>query len=152
MANLFEPAWDAERDEPPFVWRRARIGRQVGARSLGASLFELPPGATMFPLHVHYANEELLVVLAGRPTLETLDGRRELPPGEVVSFLTGRAGAHRVSNETGEPVRVLMVSTMLAPEITEFPERGRLWMRDYVPGTDPPEGALDVHAEPVDSP
>ena len=48
-----------------------------------------------------------------------------------------------------EPVRVLIVSTMHAPDINEFPETGEYWVRDYVPGTDPPDGALDVHTRPV---
>jgi uncharacterized cupin superfamily protein len=149
MANVFEPQWDAERDEPPYRWRRSRIGRQVGARELGASLFEIEPGAATFPLHIHYANEELLVVVAGRPTLETLSGSRQLVPGEVVSFPAGRDGAHRLTNESGEIARVLFVSTMRAPDINEFPETGEYWVRDYVPGTDPPEGALDVHTRPA---
>ena len=86
MANVYEPIWDAERDAPPYVWKRSRIGRQTGARQLGASLFELPPGAASFPLHIHYANEEMLVVLAGRPTLDTLSGAgRVLEVGEVVA-------------------------------------------------------------------
>src|SRR3954470_11438297 len=80
MASIYEPEWDAERDEPPYRWRRSRIGRRTGARQLGASLFEVAPGATTLPLHVHYANEEMLVVVAGRPTLETLDGPRPLAP------------------------------------------------------------------------
>ena len=45
MTNLYEPEWDAERDAEPFRWKRARLGRQTGARDLGASLFEVPPGA-----------------------------------------------------------------------------------------------------------
>src|SRR5688572_8369604 len=109
MPNLFEPGWDAAQDEAPYTWRRARLGRQAGAERLGASLFEVPTGASMFPLHVHHANEELLVVVAGRPTLRTLEGERELEPGEVVAFPTGRRGAHRVDNRGSEPVRVLMV-------------------------------------------
>ena len=55
--NVFEPRFDAEQDEAPFTWRRARLGRQAGSEKLGASLFELPPGASSFPLHVHHANE-----------------------------------------------------------------------------------------------
>jgi len=149
MANVYEPTWDAERDEPPYRWRRSRIGRQAGARRLGASLFELAPGAASFPLHIHYANEEMLVVMAGRPTLDTLDGSRELVAGEVVACVAGREGAHRLRNETAEPVRVLVVSTMHAPDINEFPESGEFWVRDYIPGTDPPDGALDVHTKPV---
>src|SRR5215204_768970 len=107
MPNLFEPDWDAERDDPPFRWRRARLARQAGARDLGASLFEVPPGAATFPLHAHFANEELLVVLAGRPTLTTRDAKRELAPGEVVAFPAGLAGAHRLDNTTDEVVRIL---------------------------------------------
>jgi uncharacterized cupin superfamily protein len=149
MANIYEPEWDAERDEPPYRWQRSRIGRQTGARQLGASLFEVPPGATTFPLHVHYANEELLVVIAGRPTLQTLSETRQLAVGEVVACPAGRSGAHRLTNDTDDPARVLIVSTMHAPDINEFPETGEFWVRDYVPGTDPPDGALDVHTRPV---
>src|SRR4051794_41770460 len=93
MPNVFDPDWDVERDEPPFAWRRARLGRQAGARDLGASLFEIPPGAATFPLHAHFHNEEMLVVLAGRPTLTSLDGStRELAVGEVVACLAGHEG------------------------------------------------------------
>ncbi|MEA2362894.1 MAG: hypothetical protein QOD71_2039 [Thermoleophilaceae bacterium] len=145
MANLFEPEWDAQRDEPPFRWRRARLGRQAGARDLGASLFELPPGAASFPLHAHYANEELLLVLAGRPTLTGADGTaRTLEPGEVVACPPGREGAHRLDNNGAEPARVLIVSTMKAPEVNEMLEDGTFWVRDYAPGLTPEDPALDV--------
>ena len=126
MANVYEPEWDSDRDEPPYVWRRSRIGRQTGARRLGATLFEVPPGGTTFPLHIHYANEELLVVLAGRPTLQTLTETRALEVGEVVWCPAGREGAHRLTNDTDEPVRVLIVSTMHAPDINEFLVRDAL--------------------------
>jgi uncharacterized cupin superfamily protein len=144
VPNVHHPEWDAERDAPPFRWRRARLGRQAGSRDLGASLFEVPPGAGTFPLHIHYANEELLVVVVGRPTLRTPEGERELQEGEVVAFPAGREGAHAVENRSGEPVRLLVVSTMRAPEINEFPEEGTFWVRDYAPGHDAGEGALDV--------
>ena len=37
---------------------------------------------------------------------------------------------------------------MLAPEINLFPETGEIWVRDYIPGHEPPDGALDVHLHP----
>ena len=144
VPNIHDPEWDAERDAPPFRWRRARLGRQAGSRDLGASLFEVPPGAATFPLHIHHHNEELLVVLSGRPTLRTPAGERELEEGEVVAFPAGREGAHAVDNRGDEPVRFLIVSTMRAPEINEFPELGTFWVRDYAPGRDAPPDALDV--------
>jgi uncharacterized cupin superfamily protein len=145
MPNVFEPDWDAERDEPPFRWRRARLGRQAGARDLGASLFELPPGGATFPLHAHFHNEEMLIVLAGRPTLTGLDGsERELATGEVAACPAGREGAHRLDNHGSEPARVLILSTMKAPEINEMLEDGTYWVRDYAPGLTPGDPSLDV--------
>ena len=152
MANVFEPDFDAEQDEAPFTWRRARLGRQAGSEALGASLFELPPGASSFPLHVHHANEEMIVVLAGRPTLRSIDGERELEPGELVACPAGRRGAHRDDNRTGEPVRFMVVSTMNAPEVNEYPDSGKIWVRDYAPGGVPGDRSeLDavVPAEPT---
>jgi uncharacterized cupin superfamily protein len=145
MPNVFEPDWDASRDEPPFRWQRAWIGRQAGARDLGASLYELPPGAASFPLHAHYSNEELIVVLAGRISLSRADGElRELAAGDVVACPAGREGAHRLDNRGEEPARVLIVSTMRSPEINEMFEDGTFWVRDYAPGSAPAEDSLDV--------
>lgn len=151
MANVFDPTFDHEQDEPPYRWRRARIGKQAGMEQLGASLFEVPPGATTFPLHVHYNNEEAMVVLSGRPTLRSVDGsERVLEPGEVVACPVGRRGGHRLDNRSDEPVRVLIFSTMNAPEINELPETGEFWVRSYVPGTEPTgePDELDVHLWP----
>jgi uncharacterized cupin superfamily protein len=142
--NIFHPRWDADRDESPFRWRRARIGRQAGARALGASLFEVPPGAATFQLHAHHANEELIIVLAGRLVLTTSYGERELDAGDVVSCPAGQKGAHRLDNRGDEPARVLIASTMVAPDVTELFEDAQLWMRDYPPGGEPGPDALDV--------
>jgi uncharacterized cupin superfamily protein len=143
MPNLFAPDWDLERDQGPFRWRRAYLGRQAGARDLGASLFALAPGGATFPLHAHLHNEELVLVLAGRPTLIGSVGERELEEGEVVAFPAGRAGAHRLENRTVSEVRLVLVSTMRAPEVNLMLEDGTVWVRDYVPGTEPPAGAVD---------
>lgn len=144
MANVFEPHWDEEQDRPPFSWRRARLGRQAGADQLGASLYELAPGCSSFPLHVHYANEEMLVVISGHPTLRTLDGERQLDEGELVAFPTGSGGAHRIDNRSQLPARVLLLSTMLAPEINEYPDSEKIWARTFPPGTARPDHAVDV--------
>ena len=151
MANVFDPDWDAEQERPPFTWRRSRIGRQAGAEKLGASLFEVEPGASTFPLHLHRANEELIVVVDGRPTLRTLDGERELQPGDVVACPTGRRGAHRLDNRSADPVRVLIVSTMVAPEVNEYPDTGKVWARSYPPGADPDDEPVELVGRPADN-
>jgi uncharacterized cupin superfamily protein len=142
--NVNQPDWDADQDEGPFRWKRARLGRQADSRELGASVFDLPPGGSTFPLHAHYANEEILVVLSGRPTLRTVEGERTLEEGEVVSFTTGRAGAHRIDNRTDDPVRVLVVSTMIGPEVVEHLDSEKIYARSYAPGADAPHEAVEV--------
>jgi uncharacterized cupin superfamily protein len=149
--NVRDPRWDAEQDQGKFRWRRSRVGRQAGARELGASVFELPPGASTFPLHAHHANEELLVVLAGGPTLRTVDGERVLAEGDIVSFPTGRAGAHRIYNRTDAPARVLIVSTMIGPDVVEHVDSEKVYARSYAPGADPPPDAVDVMVKREDT-
>src|SRR3954447_2742594 len=146
MPNIHDPEFDVEQDGAPYVWKRARLGRAAGSRGLGASLFALPPGSATFPLHAHLHNEELLVVLSGTPTLRTTDGSRVLASGDVVAFVAGLEGAHELTNASDSEVRLLIVSTMVAPEINVFPDTGELWVRDYIPGTDAPDGAFDVRA------
>lgn len=151
MANVFEPEWDAEQDRPPFTWRRARLGKQAGARELGASLFELAPGASSFPLHAHHANEELIIVIEGRPTLRGADGSRELAPGEVIACPVGREGAHRIDNRSDRTVCVLVVSTMIGPDVVEQLDSRKVLARSFAPGLDPPEHGVTLIARPEDN-
>jgi uncharacterized cupin superfamily protein len=120
------------------------VGRQAGGRELGASVFELAAGGSTFPLHAHHANEEILVVLGGRPTLRTIDGERQLEEGDLACFPTGRAGAHRIDNRTGDPVRLLLVSTMIGPDVVEHLDSQKVYARSFAPGADPPADAVEV--------
>jgi uncharacterized cupin superfamily protein len=124
--NLLDPTWDGEVTLPDGTTARAvQLARHAGATRLGATLYELDPGAAASPLHYHHRNEELLFVLTGAPTLRTdKDAERPLSPGEVVSFPPGRDGTHQVVNHTDEPVRVLICSTNELPEIAQQIETG----------------------------
>jgi uncharacterized cupin superfamily protein len=142
--NLFEPEFDDTSERPGFAGRRARLGRQAGAEELGASLFELEPGSAPFPLHYHLGNEEMLIVVAGRPSLRTPDAERELEPGEVVALPRGEGGAHQVINRTGDPARVLIVSEMNAPDVVVRPESDKISAFGRPPGA-AGEGFHDVY-------
>lgn len=123
--NVYDPTFEVEGDQPGFTYRRARIGYQAGSERLGASIWELPPGqATLY--WYHHANEELLVVLAGNPSMRTPEGWRELREGDVVAFPVGECGAHQFLNRTEEPVKLLMASTMVGPEICVYPDAGKI--------------------------
>ena len=134
MTNVFEPDFEESSEQPGFSWQRALLGRQAGAERLGASLFALPAGQATYPMHYHLGNEEMLIVIAGTPSLRTLDGERTLEPGEVVSFPRGESGAHQVVNRGEEEARVLLISEMNAPEIVVRPESGKLSALGRPPG------------------
>lgn len=136
-ANIFAGGSDFEREAVAVTV----VGRRAGAELLGASLYEIQPRGRQADLHAHYQNEEMILVLAGTPTLHTLAGSRKLATGEVVACLRGRRGAHRLENETDEVARVLIVSTNFMPEIVEYPERpngGGIFVMTEPPYTDAP--------------
>jgi uncharacterized cupin superfamily protein len=66
-----QPSWEADKYPGRHV---APVGAQAGAQELAANVYELEPGAVGSPLHVHHANEELLLVLAGTLTSRGPDG------------------------------------------------------------------------------
>jgi uncharacterized cupin superfamily protein len=134
MANILKPEW-VERDQPPLIGRAARVGAKAGAERLGATLYEIDPGGCGSPFHLHHGNEEMIIVLAGRPSLRTLDGIRELEPGEVVACPVGRRGAHQLRNASDEPVRALVISTMIYPEIAEQLDSDKILVHTAPPGT-----------------
>jgi len=155
--NLHDPEFDELREHPGFNARRARLGRQLATQMLGASLWEIDPGETAYPYHAHLAEEELLFVLEGTPSLRTPSGWREVEPGEVLAFPRGEEGAHQLVNRSDGLVRFLAVSTQYGPDIVvqidegkvgafERPPRGgglRLWFRrdsavPYFEGVEPP--------------
>ncbi len=139
--NAFaDEPWDRTAEQMRI--RSRFVGRQAGARELGASVHELLPGSTGFHLHAHYGMEELFVVLSGRPTLRTGDGEEELAPGDVVSMPRGLAGLHTFTNPTDEPARVLAISTLPVPEVVLYPELGKFGVATRNP-LEPPAAGED---------
>ena len=135
--NLFqtevEHSSEHEYEHPPgYRWHETWVGARLGGERIGASLYELPPGESTFPYHFHYGNEEWLLVVTGEPTLRTPDGEQRLRPGDVVCFPIGPAGAHQVRNETDETIRVLMISTLRAPDITRYVDSDKIGPRPRV--------------------
>lgn len=122
--SIWGDDWTSLGEEPHEGGAKSR--RLPRGDGLGATLYELPPGAPGGNYHFHHGHEELLLVLRGRPTLRTPDGERELDEGEVVHFERGPDGAHAVSNGTGDPVRYVMASTLASPDAVEYPDSGQL--------------------------
>jgi uncharacterized cupin superfamily protein len=93
-------------------------------------MYELEPGNRLWPYHTHHGNEEWMIVLRGRPTLRAPEGEEQLTEGDVVAFRRGKEGAHQVRNDTDAPIRVLMLSTLRAPDIVEYLDSGKVSVVD----------------------
>jgi uncharacterized cupin superfamily protein len=128
--NLNGDEWDRAEDRPGWRSKDAWVGAHIDAELIGASMYELEAGDRLWPYHTHHANEEWVIVLRGSPTLRTPEGERDLVEGDVVAFPRGEQGAHQISNRTTEPIRILMLSTLLSPDIVEYLDSGKLTALD----------------------
>jgi uncharacterized cupin superfamily protein len=123
--SIERPEFDEPREHPGFVCRRARLGRQAGTEKLGLSLWELPPGEAAYPYHWHLAEEEVLIVLEGAPSLRTSAGWNELEQGDVLCFPVGESGAHQLANRTESPIRFLALSNQQT-DIVVYPDSAKV--------------------------
>jgi len=124
--NLYNDELGNSNEREGWNFRAAKVGEHIGGELLGAGLYEAEPGNKVWPYHTHHANEEWLLVVRGRPTLRTPEGVCELDEGAVVCFPRGKAGAHQVWNGSDSPIRVLMLSTLVTPEIVEYLDTGKV--------------------------
>jgi uncharacterized cupin superfamily protein len=131
--NIFDPQFEDGERPDGFRSRRARIGYELGSELVGISVFELPPGEAAYPYHFHYADEEVVIVLEGRPTLRDPDGTRELAPGEAVRFPLGEDGAHQLRNDTPERVRFLALSSSGRPDVIVYPDSNKVGVGERLP-------------------
>ena len=137
--NVFKAEFQPAGGEAGFSAMFASLGRMAGGQRLGVSVYVLEPGETPFPYHFHRANEELLVALEGTPTVRTPEGERELAEGEAVAFPPGPLAAHQVTNRSSSPVRYLMFSTMIRPEMVQYPDSGKVATTSLPQEGDPPD-------------
>jgi len=127
--NLNADEWDRTEDRKGWRSKDAWVGGQIGAEMIGGSMYELEAGDRLWPYHTHHANEEWVVVLRGEPTLRMHEGEHVLKEGDVVCFPRGKEGAHQIRNDTDSSIRVLMLSTLIKPDIVEYLDTGKIGAR-----------------------
>jgi uncharacterized cupin superfamily protein len=119
--------WESrERGETAFRRKQPSDVVADGDPDLGCSLYELPAGGKSWPYHYHEGNAEALYVLAGEGQIR-LDGEHHrVEGGSYVHLPAGEGSAHRVVNDSVEPLRYLAVSTMREPDVTVYPDSGTI--------------------------
>src|SRR3954452_19269657 len=124
---------EVEYDPEPDGYRAgyAKLHPEIGAATLFGGLFELPPGEASRPYH-YESGEEWLLVLAGRLTVRHPEGEDELVTGDLVCFPAGPDGAHKLTKQGDEPVRMLIVSTANLPSVAVYPDSDKIGV--WTPG------------------
>ncbi|MBK1615045.1 auxin-binding protein [Rubrivivax gelatinosus] len=125
IRNLDTVEMQSYRREPLYAGRCARLAPGTAARKLGASIDIIEPGQRACPYHLHHAQEEMFVVLAGSGTLRVAGELLPLKTGDVVFMPAGPEYPHQIINSGEAPLKLLSVSTMESPEICEYPDSGK---------------------------
>jgi len=99
--NLFSDAWDGENEE---AGTRHRVFWRPDDARMGATLYELAPGAPETRMHMHFGAEEMFFVLSGRPVFRNQHGqdstRSAIPPKNPLRSSRSVPGASRMSSPT----------------------------------------------------
>jgi len=129
--NVLSVELDERLDEAGFRHVATSVGRRLGARRIGASVYQAEAGVPIWPYHYHHGIEEWVYVIAGAPVLREPAGERILTPGDLVCFPSGPVGAHTLKG----PGRFVIFATGhdVEPYMSVYPDS------DKVSG---PEGIL----------
>jgi uncharacterized cupin superfamily protein len=121
-----------------FAARLGEIGGKLGAQKLGYNVTVVPPGKRAFPMHSHRVNEEMFFVLEGEGELRIGEQRHAIRRGDVIACPPGGPEtAHQIINTSASELKYLAVSTMLSPEIVDYPDSGKFGVRmQLAPGPD----------------
>ncbi|QSX29698.1 cupin domain-containing protein [Shewanella cyperi] len=103
------------------------ISEKIGAKRLGYSLSEVPPGKRVCPFHNHRINEEMFLILAGTGTLRFGAEEYQVKPMDIIACPPGgRDVAHQLINTGTETLRYLCLSTNDPFDICEYPDSDKI--------------------------
>ena len=111
----------------PFASRMAGrekrvLGDLFGLGNFGVNLVRLAAGSVSSLRHAHTRQDEFIYILEGCPTLHTDEGATRLKPGDCAGFKAGTGNAHRLSNDTDEPVVYLEVGDRTPGDEAHYPD------------------------------
>ena len=80
----------------------------------------LPPGRHASSPHFHSHQEEMIVVLKGKPTVHLGSNQAQLEPGDFVGFRPGSKELHFLENKTQEEAHVLVISSRSGDDRVQY--------------------------------
>ena len=126
IANLHEAELKSYGQGDGFGASLAVLGKQLGAEKLGCTLVVLAPGKRAWPYHLHYAEEEMFVIIEGSGSLRYDGESHPLRQGDVIFTPTGPGTAHQIVNTSDGELRYLAFSSNADSEVCEYPDSGKV--------------------------
>ena len=135
IENLEYQDWGhGEKYQARIAW----VGLVMGSEKLGFNVTELPPGKRAFPCHSHATNEELFFILAGKGEVRIGEETHSIRQGDFINFPPDLGTPHQIINSSDSALRYLSVSTMIVPEVSEYPDSGKYGVFAGMPTGKPP--------------
>ena len=136
-------------DGSPTPNRDLWISEAGGLTQFGAFIQELQPGTRSSIKHWHSAEDEMIYVLEGEPTV--VEGAHEplLRPGDAVTFKAGVSVGHFLWNRSDRVAKTLVVGTRALVDQITYPDHDRVCLRDR---SLPDDVWTDTAGNPASSP
>jgi len=125
IRNFNEVPLKHEVREPLYDSQGARLAAGTAAMKLGASIDIVAPGMRSCPYHLHYAQEEMFIILEGEGTFRVAGEMLPVTAGDTIFIPPGPEYPHQLINTSTAPLKYLSISTREKPEICEYPDSGK---------------------------
>ena len=100
---------------------------RADATKCRVSFVEVEPGNQAFSYHYHEMNEEVFYIISGTGIVRTSKGSITLKAGDIITFPTGKEGAHVVGNSSDtEKLVYIDFDAINVPEIVHMPDTNKI--------------------------
>jgi uncharacterized cupin superfamily protein len=151
IINIDEVEFYDQKHGTSFQASGANISDDIGGRKLGYGITAVPPGKRAWPFHNHHANEEMFFILSGMGKLRYGSAEYPVRAGDFIAAPGGdQSTAHQIVNDSSDELRYISVSTMIRPDVVEYPDSGKFSASTVHPGTTPGFRQMSFIGESVD--
>ncbi len=134
ILNIDELAYAPWGRGDTFEAKIGAIDIKIGAQKMGYNITIVPAGKRAFPRHSHHVNEEMFFVIEGTGELRVGDKIFPIKQGDVIACPPGGPEtAHQIVNNSNSELKYLSVSTMISPELCEYPDSGKFGSFHHLP-------------------
>lgn len=126
VLRLSEAELERNADQGWFESHDAYVGDILKLTRLGCAYTEVAPGKTACPYHVHHAEDEMLVILAGGGDYRFGGKTYKVKAGDVLGApVGGPEYAHQLINTGTETLKYLVISSKADIDVCEYPDSGK---------------------------